>query len=358
MENEVVTVQEDKIIERDLGVVTNEIKHYWRMGQQAALSCIIEVGCRLCEAKAMIKHGEWTSWLEENFEFSQRQANNFMLLFKEYGSDRLSLFGMDSNSHTFANLPYSKALQLLQIPREEREEFAQQVGAEDLSLSELKNAIEGRKEAEKAAADAKLREHELSKKLASAEIAKAHAESKAADADKIREQVLKLEADIEKRKKSEKDLKAKLKEAQTNPKVSDELLSQLRADAEAKAKAAQDAQIEKRLEEVRLDSVADLQNLEKALEEAKAAQEIAEKAKIQAEAAAKTAIEQLQAVQKKLKLANPKVTLFKTLFEEFQETYSKLNTVLSDIASEDPELAQSLFRAIKSFGNQIEEEKL
>ena len=41
-----------------------------------------------------------------------------MKLFEEYGSSQLSFFSFNSNSQTFANLPYSKALALLSVPEE------------------------------------------------------------------------------------------------------------------------------------------------------------------------------------------------------------------------------------------------
>lgn len=355
MENQVQTANTSLQV-RDLVVITNEIKHYWYLGQQSALTCILEVGRRLHEAKSMIKHGEWGSWLKANFEFSQNQAINFMRLYDEYGSDQLSLFGTNSNSQSIVNLPYSKALQLLAIPSEDREAFAKEVDAENLSQRELKKAIEDRKAAEQAAAEAAEREQELSQKLASAEIAKAAAEKKAAEVDKAREQVAKLEADLEKRKKSEAKLKDKLKAAETNPKIPDETLAKLKADAEAEIKAAQGSEIERQIKEAKEDAVADIERLQKELDEARTALDAAEQAKAQAEVNAKETLDKLSEAQKKLKLANPKVTLFKTLFEDLQGTYSKLCTVLADISEESPEIANSLSGAIRSFADMIRKE--
>lgn len=341
MENQVQTANTSLQV-REIGDITNDIQYYWRIGQQTTLMCIIEIGRRLHEAKDLLKHGEWGEWIKQNFEFSQQSANRFMQLFAEYGEI--------SNSSPVRNLPYSKALQLLAIPAEEREEFVRDVGVEDLSRSELQNAIEGRKEAERLAQEAAEREQELSQKLASAEIAKAAAEKKAAEVDKAREQVAKLEADLEKRKKSEAKLKDKLKAAETNPKIPDETLAKLKADAEAEIKAAQGSEIERQIKEAKEDAVADIERLQKELDEARTALDAAEQAKAQAEANAKETLDKLSEAQKKLKLANPKVTLFKTLFEDLQGTYSKLCTVLADISEESPEIANGLSGAIRSFG--------
>ena len=170
MENGIVRAETQSVSEREVDQLAREIQYYWRKGQAAVLDCAIEIGRRLTDAKGMLPHGEFGKWVDESFEFSHSSANTFMKLFDEYGADQLTLFGAVTESQTFANLPYSKALALLAVPREEREDFAKEVGAEELSVRELKKAIEDRKAAE-------ARERELEDKLAAAEIAKAAAEA-------------------------------------------------------------------------------------------------------------------------------------------------------------------------------------
>ena len=108
---------------RDINVVTAEIKVIKQEAQAMALNYAVEIGRRLTEAKGLLNHGEWGSWLEKEVEFSARSATNFMRLFEEYGSTQNSLFGAELNQHARADLPLRKALQLLAIPAEEREEF-------------------------------------------------------------------------------------------------------------------------------------------------------------------------------------------------------------------------------------------
>ena len=332
MENEIVRAETRSVSERDLGVIENEIKYYWRKGQAAALECMIEVGRRLCEAKVMIGHGGWGKWIEDNFEFSHSSANSFMKLYEEYGADQLTIFGAVAESQTFANLPYSKALQLLAIPREEREEFAREVGAEDLSTRELKKAID-----EKLAAETRARE--LEHDLASAEIAKAEAEKRAREAAEASEKVKKLEEELEKRKGSEAKLKEKLKAAEKDPKIPKEVLENLKAEAEAEAKAAQGAEIEKAIGDV-----------QKQLEEAKAARDAAQEAKAQAEATAREAMDKLTDAQKRLKMASPSVTEFKALFDQVQEIAKKMKAKIEVVRAEDAETAARLEAAMKAFG--------
>lgn len=332
MENEIVRAETRSVSERDLGVIENEIKYYWRKGQAAVLECVIEIGRRLCEAKGMIGHGGWGKWIEDNFEFSHSSANSFMKLYEEYGADQLTIFGAVAESQTFANLPYSKALQLLAIPREEREEFAKTVGAEELSTRELKKAID-----EKLAAEARARE--LEQDLASAEIAKAEAEKKAREAAEASEKVKKLEEELEKRKGSEAKLKDKLKAAEKDPKIPKDVLEKLKADAEAEAKAAQGAEIEKAIGDV-----------QKQLEEAKAARDAAQEAKAQAEATAREAMDKLTDAQKRLKMASPSVTEFKALFDQVQEIAKKMKAKIEVVRAEDAETAARLEAAMKAFG--------
>lgn len=346
MENEIVRAETQSVSGREVDQLAREIQYYWRKGQAAVLDCAIEIGRRLTDAKGMLPHGEFGKWVDENFEFSHSSANTFMKLFDEYGADQLTLFGAVTESQTFANLPYSKALALLAVPREEREDFAKEVGAEELSVRELKKAIEDRKAAE-------ARERELEDKLAAAEIAKAAAEALAKEADESRAKVEKLEADLKKRRESELKLKDKLKAAESNPKIPEDVLTKLKEEAEAEAKAAQGAEIEKKVAEARAEAGKGTEEILKQLEEAKAAQEAAESAQAQAEAIAKEATANLTEAQKKLKMASPTVTEFKALFEQVQEIVKKMRAKIEVVRAEDPETATRLEAAMKAFGGSL-----
>lgn len=108
----------------------------------------IEIGRRLVEAKEIVGHGEWSNWLEKSVDYSQRTANDLMRIFNEYGSSQISLLGDNLNSQTYANLSYSKALALLGIPKEEREEFVKENNVDDMSTRELQKAIKEKQKLE------------------------------------------------------------------------------------------------------------------------------------------------------------------------------------------------------------------
>ena len=128
-------------------IIAGEVRHLKAQAQRLILGHAIEIGRRLTEAKAMLEHGQWTDWLKNQVNFSQSTANNMMRIFDAYGAAQMGLFGPEANSQTFGSLEYSKALALLAVPEEEREEFAQDVDAEHISVRELKAAIKERDEA-------------------------------------------------------------------------------------------------------------------------------------------------------------------------------------------------------------------
>lgn len=134
--------------DKPLDLITEEILFYKRQ----AGSAIIEIDKRLLEAKSQLSHGEWLPWLREKVDISERRAQDFMRIAREY-----------SKSAEIADLGASKALALLALPESERAEFASGThlvnGAEksvsEMTAKELKTAIEERDKARREAAEQK-----------------------------------------------------------------------------------------------------------------------------------------------------------------------------------------------------------
>lgn len=122
------------VADRSLEQVTQGIRIL--TAQTAANMC--QLGKLLTEAKAMVGHGGWKQYLEEEVSYSQSTANNFMRMYEAYGE-----FG--PNSQTFGNLGASKALELLALPEGQREEFAESHDVESMSVRELKVQIAAEK---------------------------------------------------------------------------------------------------------------------------------------------------------------------------------------------------------------------
>ena len=125
---------------RTIEAIAGEILDAKRAGGEA----ILTIGRCLIEAKEMLPHGEWLPWLNERVEFSERTARNFMRLAREW-----------TNRQTLADLGASKALTLLALPAEEREQFMEDHNVIDMSARQLEQAIRERDEARKAAEAAK-----------------------------------------------------------------------------------------------------------------------------------------------------------------------------------------------------------
>lgn len=122
---------------RDIETITAEIlEHKLQAGRS-----ILRIGQCLIEAKETLSHGEWIPWLEERVEFSERAAQNFMRLAREY-----------TNPHAVADLGARKALALLALPPAEREEFltrahvvdGQVKSVTDMTSRELEQAVKER----------------------------------------------------------------------------------------------------------------------------------------------------------------------------------------------------------------------
>lgn len=134
--------------DKDMDLITEEILFYKRQAGGA----IIEIGKRLLEAKSQLSHGEWLPWLREKVDISERRAQDFMRIAREY-----------SKSAEIADLGASKALALLALPESERAEFASGThlvnGAEksvsEMTAKELKTAIEERDKARREAEEQK-----------------------------------------------------------------------------------------------------------------------------------------------------------------------------------------------------------
>lgn len=327
--------------QRDIRTITAEIKVYVAQGMMAA----IEIGRRLVEAKAMLQHGEWGTWLSEEVNISSSNAQIYMNVFKEYGDGQQSLYGNAGDQ--LAKIPnLTMAHELLAIKdRAERAEFIDTHDLSEMSTRELKQAIRERDEARQEADLLKKRsefqqvqidkqfetENQLKKQLAElnaanvsseeleAERAKvAAAEKAAADANAALQAAKDAEA---KAKESAKKARADLKALKENPVIPDDTMAAIRKEAEeAAAKAAQD-------------------EVDKQVADAKKRAEDAEKA-------AKAAAEALEQAKRQAASSDPDTAVFKTYFSAVQEDFNRLHGMYLKIQQSDPDKADKLKTAM------------
>lgn len=116
--------------------LVSEIRMITEQTKQVVLFNSIEIGRRLTEAKAMVKRGTWGTWLKERVDYSQRTANNFMKIYQEYGRN-----GLAEKSQALANLSYTQALALIDLPEDERARFAEERKAGEMALRKLQEEV-------------------------------------------------------------------------------------------------------------------------------------------------------------------------------------------------------------------------
>lgn len=329
--SEIVTV-------RDIGTVTTEILMIRRQVEQTALSGAIEIGRRLTEAKGMLPHGEWGKWLQEEVSFSQRTANNFMRLAAEYGDAQVSLFGADPQA--LADLPYTKALQLLAVPEEEREAFAEEHNVADLSSRELEKLIRELDAAQEETAQAEAVRDEMQKRLAAALDAQSEAERVGA-AQKSRAEVAEQkvgELEERLRKAQEKAMKAAADLKAAKEEIPQDAMDKLRREAQEAAAADAARKAEKDQETLRTAKA-------QAEQEAKDARELARQAEAQRDAA-----------QRALALANPDAAVFAALYGQIQENWNKLHGAWIKAAAADAATGEKLRTAARALAEKWQKE--
>ena len=306
--------------ERDIETITGEILEAKRAGGEA----ILTIGRCLIEAKEQLPHGEWLPWLNERVEFSERQARRFMQLYREC-----------SNRPALADLGATKALALLALPAEEREQFVAEHNVVDMTSRQLQQAIKERDEARAAA------EH------AQADAAAAE-QARAKMADDMRLLNARLEGSREDRDQAIRDREQAIQDA-------DRLEKEL---AELKARpvdvAVETVVDQEAIDKARAEAVAGMQDK---LDRAKAAKEKAEekrKAAEEALAATQEQLERLRREEKRAELSSDKdLAQFKLLFGQAQETVNKMHGILLKVKSRDEDAAGRLGKALRALAEAV-----
>ena len=306
---------------RGIEAITQEILDAKRRGGEA----ILTIGRCLSEAKQALPHGEWLPWLNERVEFSERTAQNFMRLAREW-----------SNPQALADLGAAKALTLLALPAEERESFIAEnhvVGGEaktviDMTSRELEKAIRERKEAQEAAA-------------------KAQAEASAAEQART-----KMEADM-------KLLNARLSGAQEDREQAAQAVARLEAQlAELKEKpvevAVETVVDQAAIEKARAEAVAGMQEK---LDQAREAKAQADERRKQAEASVeilKKSLDEMERKEKKAALgADKDLAQFEVLFDQTKETVNRMHGILIKVRSRDGDAAGRLSKALAALAEAV-----
>ena len=298
---------------RDIEAITNAMREAKRRGGEA----ILTIGRCLTEAKQSLPHGEWLPWLNERVELSERTAQKFMKLAREW-----------SNPNTLADLGASKALMLLALPESERERFAEDHNVIDMSARQLEQAIRERKEAQEAAA-------------------RAEAEAKTAE-----EARAKMEEDM-------KLLNARLSGAQEDREQAAQAAARLEAELEElKARpvevAVETVVDQEAIEKARAEAVAEMRDKLNKAREAKEAAEARQKNAEEALEQIRLQLEEQARAEKKAALGEDKdLAQFELLFDQTKETVNRMHGILLKVQSRDEDAAGRLSKALTALAEAV-----
>lgn len=299
---------------RTIEAITGEILDAKRAGGEA----ILTIGRCLIEAKDMLRHGEWLPWLNEQVELSERTAQKFMKLAREW-----------SNPNTLADLGASKALMLLALPEGERDAFLEDHNVIDMSARQLEQAIKERDEAraaaEQAAADQRTAEQARDKMAEDMKFLNVRLAGAKEDREQAMQDVARLEKELA-------ELKARPVEVAVETVVDQAAIDKARADAIAE--------------------------MQEKLDKAKAAADKARDKQKQAEASVeilKRSLEERDKAEKKAAIAgDTELAQFEVLFVQGQELANKLHGLLLKARGrEDQTAAQGMEKAMKSLADTI-----
>lgn len=300
--------------DRTIEAITGEILDAQRQGGEA----ILTIGRCLNEAKNMLPHGEWLPWLAEKVGYSEKTAQNFMRLAREF-----------SNPQALADLGATKALKLLALPQEEREKFVEDHNVIDMTTRQLEQAIRERDEARKAAEEAK-------EEANTAEQARA---KMAEDMALLNARLTGAREDREEAVESAKKLEAELAELKNRPV---EVAVETVADPEA-------------LEKARAEAVAEMQaKLDRAKEAAAKAKYRQQKAEADLDQV-KTQLQESERARKNAVLASDEdMATFQVLFQQAQDQANKMRGILLKLRGRaDQTAAQGVEKALRALSEVI-----
>jgi len=129
-------------VNRDAGMIAYEINIIKDQANKFLLQSSIEIGRRLKEAKDMVGHGNWSKWLKDEVDYSQRTASNLIKIHEEFGTISLD----NQIGKQIANLGYTQAVAMLKLDVDAREDFMLVHDVDDMSTRELEDKIKEKKE--------------------------------------------------------------------------------------------------------------------------------------------------------------------------------------------------------------------
>lgn len=315
---------------------------------------LLAIGKRLIAAKDKLSHGDWLPWLE-SVNIPERLAQRYMKLAR----------GWSANPTILTDLGMSKALALLALPDDVRDEFIIEGhcvnGAEksvvDMSAKELADAIKARKDAEYAlemtkqelaTSERRLNEATQAKNDMSSELSKAN--QSLADTQKALTETRNLLDTEQQARVAVADelaaLKAKPVDVAVQKIVDPDALEQARKEVREK--------MQMDLDFARSDAETARQSLATAkadAEKAEQARKDTEAALIEANKATDAARKELERVKAEKKpLADKDLSLFSVLYEQAQVTVNQMQGIILKLS---PNKQENTRKALSALADKI-----
>ena len=168
--NELTPVEQHELALLDN--LAHEARNY---AENAAMN-MLQLGRVLSQAKALVDHGDWQAWVEQNAGISMRWAQYCLSGYERYGENQ-----------DYAKLGKSKLQIMLALPPGAEGSFMQENDVEAMSTRELREAVKKAREEAKAEAQAEA-EKEIERERKARRAAEARADALAERPDEISEE--------------------------------------------------------------------------------------------------------------------------------------------------------------------------
>lgn len=296
---------------RSVQTITAEIMGIATQTAQVLFISACEMGKRMLEAKELVNHGEWGSYLDDlcqQLGIGKSTAHNWMKLYRECGDS--------PNFQALGNITYTKAVRLLALPEETREEILQENNVEDMSSRELEQAIKDKKAAQGMLAIAQETNSELTHRN-----------------DQLEKESASLKKALERAESAEATAKAELQHLREHPEIPPSLIA--KTVDEAKARAMADAQ--------------------SAIKAAQAEAAEKEEARANMETALVDAQKQIKELSAKSQLSSQDAVSFEVIFNQITPLFNQMMGHLLKVEATDPELGAKFRYAAQRMGEKFAE---
>ena len=130
----------EEMVKKDaqLPVVLEGLARQGQMFLSSAAMNLMQYGRVLCEAKLLVPRGQFEKWVKENFQMSERTAQQYMAVWKRFGGKA-----------GFETVKFSSLSKMLALPEGKEEDFAKENDLEEMTAREVDRAVKAALEAQR-----------------------------------------------------------------------------------------------------------------------------------------------------------------------------------------------------------------